>query len=322
MISLSFVVPCKNEERYIGNCIDSILKQTIKEKIFEIIVVDNGSTDGTLEILKNYHEKLIKKVIERVSISDLRNYGAELSNSEWIAFIDADVELDENWLHGLLLTLDELKHQKVDLTKVIVGATYSIPDNATWVQRVWYEQLKSRDKSKQNYLNGGNLIVNRYIFNDIGGFNSNFETGEDVKFCEDALSLNGAIFKDQRILAVHHGYPITIKDFFKRERWHGLGMRNFLTRPWVSRDLLLSMYYILLALVSIIVLFTIPNIFYSVGLIISGMIIPVTPLAIKRCNKKYTIVLPLAFLYMVYGYARAVSIVDLAMEYMRQKLIN
>jgi len=90
-IKISFIIPVYNVEKYIGQCIDSVLKQTIKEK--EIILVNDGSQDGSFDICKEYQKKynfikVIDKKNEGVSVA--RNKGIKESSGKYICFLDAD----------------------------------------------------------------------------------------------------------------------------------------------------------------------------------------------------------------------------------------
>ena len=91
MSKVSIIVPVYNVEKYLKRCIDSLINQTLKD--IEIIVVDDGSTDNSGQIIKKYQEKnsnikYCKK--ENGGLSDARNYGMKYAQSEYIAFLDSD----------------------------------------------------------------------------------------------------------------------------------------------------------------------------------------------------------------------------------------
>ena len=91
MIKISVIVPCYNLELFVRECLDSILVQTLHE--MEIICVDDGSTDGTLEILEEYQKKAdhIKVLHQKNQGSGIaRNRGIMEAKGEYIAFMDAD----------------------------------------------------------------------------------------------------------------------------------------------------------------------------------------------------------------------------------------
>lgn len=95
----SIVVPCYNVEEYIGKCIESILMQTYRD--FELILVDDGSTDKTSEIIKYYAEKdnRIKSIYkENGGLTSARKAGTEFAIGEYIVPIDGDDWIDNNYL--------------------------------------------------------------------------------------------------------------------------------------------------------------------------------------------------------------------------------
>lgn len=124
--NVSVIVPCYKVEKYISRCIDSLLNQTLKN--IEIICVNDGSPDNTLEILKKYKEKFG----ENFSIIDKKNEGVwkarvdgiNIAKGEYIAIVDSDDYVETNYLERLY---NEIKKQKADI--VICG--FSRIDNET-----------------------------------------------------------------------------------------------------------------------------------------------------------------------------------------------
>lgn len=88
--SVSVVIPAYNAEKYIGRAIDSVLAQTRRPD--EVIVVDDGSTDGTAEVIRSYGSNVRYIGQENGGASVARNSGIEAASSQWIAFLDADDE--------------------------------------------------------------------------------------------------------------------------------------------------------------------------------------------------------------------------------------
>lgn len=105
---VSIVVPVYNVEKYLPKCVDSIIEQTYKK--LEIILVNDGSTDRSLEICKNYDIKDIRiKVINKPNggLSDARNVGIEHATGEYIAFIDSDDFIKETMIEKMMISLNE-----------------------------------------------------------------------------------------------------------------------------------------------------------------------------------------------------------------------
>lgn len=93
---ISVIVPAYNEEATIKNCLKSLLRQNFPKRSYEIIVVDNNSSDQTVKIVKKFNLKLVKE--ERQGLVFARMKGIEESRGETIAFIDADTIVKPQWL--------------------------------------------------------------------------------------------------------------------------------------------------------------------------------------------------------------------------------
>lgn len=100
---LTVIIPCYNEEKYIKQCIDSVLKQINKYKI-KIVIVNDGSTDYTINILKEYEtfQDIIIINQENRGFSGARNRGLQEIDSNYVFFLDADDYLIENTLEKML----------------------------------------------------------------------------------------------------------------------------------------------------------------------------------------------------------------------------
>lgn len=101
-MNISVIIPIYNAEKYIERCVDSLLQQTMKD--FEIVIVDDGSTDHTSDICEMYqeHDERIRVFHQKQSgVAVARNTGVGLARGEWIAFIDADDYVEEDYLQKL-----------------------------------------------------------------------------------------------------------------------------------------------------------------------------------------------------------------------------
>ena len=100
---VSVIIPAYNIEDYIGRCLDSVLSQTYKN--LEIIVIDDGSSDRTGEILDDYEKKNHRmKVIhkENGGVSSARNIGIDRANGDYIGFVDGDDRVDPKLFETLV----------------------------------------------------------------------------------------------------------------------------------------------------------------------------------------------------------------------------
>ncbi len=102
-MKLSVIIPCYNAERYLGECLDSLLAQDVAE--FEAILIDDGSRDGTAQLAQRYAQqderiRLIRQV--NAGVSAARNAGLRIAQGEWVLFVDADDVLPRYALNMLL----------------------------------------------------------------------------------------------------------------------------------------------------------------------------------------------------------------------------
>ena len=113
MIKLSIIIPVYNVEKYLEECLDSVLNQTLKET--EIICIDDGSTDNSLNILKEYSKKDKRvKIItkENGGQASARNLGIKEAQGEYIAFVDSDDFIEPEMFEKLYT---KSKDNKLDL---------------------------------------------------------------------------------------------------------------------------------------------------------------------------------------------------------------
>ena len=97
MPKVSVIVPVYNAEKYLQECVDSILRQTLAD--LELILVDDGSTDTSPALCDRYAEQDLRvRVIHQANAgsSAARNRGIEVATGEWIAFVDSDDFIDAN----------------------------------------------------------------------------------------------------------------------------------------------------------------------------------------------------------------------------------
>ena len=106
---LSIIVPGQNVEAYIGKCLDSLLNQDINSSDYEIIVVNDGSTDGTQKIMEGYassHSNVILINQQNKGLSGARNSGVKVARGRYVMYIDSDDYIEKNVLGGLLAQVE------------------------------------------------------------------------------------------------------------------------------------------------------------------------------------------------------------------------
>lgn len=225
---ISFIIPTLNSEKYLDQCLNSILGLDNKGDEVEIIIVDNGSTDSTLTIAKKYTSQIY--INRNSTIAGLRNIGFHNSEGALVGFIDSDVILDKKWLYyGKKIFQDD--------SIGITGGLYGLPENPTWLEKIWYES-KCNIEGDVSFISSGTMIIKRDVFLLVDGFNEKLITGEDYDLCQRVINIGLRVYRSNDIKNIHYGNPDTLKKLFKKERWYGLGMfkglkNNILSKPLV-----------------------------------------------------------------------------------------
>jgi glycosyltransferase involved in cell wall biosynthesis len=209
---ISFVIPAFNEEAVLGRTVESIHRAMAGRASYEVILVDNGSEDGTVAIAD---ELGVRTIIEPgITVAGLRNLGARSSHGQSLVFLDADVVLTEAWAEAIQHTLRKLR----DTPRLLTGSWCGVPANPTWIENYWFQPLVHRPNS---HINSGHMIMSRDTFFELGGFNEDLETGEDYELSTRALRAGASVVEDPRLAVIHHGYPQSLRAFVRREAWHG-----------------------------------------------------------------------------------------------------
>lgn len=173
-MKLSIIIPSKNEEKYIGGAIDSILKSNIKNP-YEIIVSDN-STDNTREIIKLIDTNI--KIVDGGPTSFARNVGALNAKGEYLLFIDSDITFfDTHIIDSVINVLDEGN----DLVTCKLRCRGDNRRKINLIYRLNNIIQKLSKLDKKPFSTGSFMGIRKEVFNQLGGFN------EEVMHCEDYL---------------------------------------------------------------------------------------------------------------------------------------
>lgn len=117
MPQISVIIPTYNRERFVTKAIDSVLNQTFTD--FEIIVIDDGSTDGTGRMLTAYGKKIRYTYQENSGVSSARNVGIEQARGKWIAFLDSDDEWKEDYLSTQMAQAKKFPYAVAHITNAV-----------------------------------------------------------------------------------------------------------------------------------------------------------------------------------------------------------
>jgi glycosyltransferase involved in cell wall biosynthesis len=305
---VSVVIPVKNDRDRLDCCLCSLAEQEYVCSRYEIIVVDNGSTDGSDEVARRHGVTLL--IHPDLRVGALRNRGIAQSRGQILAFVDSDHETPPDWLtRGVQRLL-------ADSGVCVVGAHYAAPLQGTWVQNTWEKhRLRVRDCRETRWLGAGNMFLRREDFDRVGGFREDLVAAEDVDLCV-RLAQHGKIINDPEIYNIHHGEPKTLAAFFWKEYWRGSsGVRAFFHQGMPLSELPSLMYplyhLLLLAIIPLALVFSLlQHDGRYLGLTVLAAVLPAIVLAAQTCwlRRELAPFLPLIPLYLTYGWARAFAL--------------
>lgn len=178
-ILISVVIPLYNKQRSITNTIHSVLSQTILPA--EIIVINDGSTDNSLQVVKEINSPLIKIINKNnQGVSKARNVGLKNAMYPWIAFLDGDDIWLPNHLDQLIKLVNVFPDNKFFTTSFSIN-THNFEDVKSGKNYLITNYFKTF--SEKSYLiNSSTAFINKICFEEIGGFDQNLKCGEDIDY--------------------------------------------------------------------------------------------------------------------------------------------
>ena len=204
-MNISVVIPAHNEESFIGSVLKALNNQSIPRNEYEIIVIDNNSTDKTIEVAKQLGaDKIIKELRQGTNIA--RQRGVEASKGEIVAFLDADCVPPSSWLENII------KNLEVSNAVAVSGPyDYGYKKTALIFKSLMflYERflLPRADKLLAFFFGkpggviiGGNFATYRWVIDMIGGLPSVKFWGDDAAIATLISRKVGRVFFDPHLI--------------------------------------------------------------------------------------------------------------------------
>ena len=214
MNRISIVIPMYNEARHIARTLFAAQHAADAARVeCELIVVDNGSDDQGPHIARQFGAQVL--VLPGLLIGALRNRGAAIARGEWLAFIDADIEMPENWFE-LLFDLESAGQADV------MGLDLHTPAEAPWYADAWQRRTLRPDTQPLQvvqWLPSSNLLMRRRWFDKVGGFNEQLRTGEDKELTMRLADAGARLCSVNQSVALHWGYEGSWREWMGKELW-------------------------------------------------------------------------------------------------------
>jgi len=184
MVKVSVIVPFYNSERYIKSCVEGLLQQSFPREQYEILMIDNNSTDTSIEIVRQY--PVIRLLDERKQGAyAARNRGLQEAKGEVIAFIDADCVPSHDWLHEIMLAMEQPDLSIVLGQREFVGDSKLLSMFAAYEDEKHHYVFNSR-KKELYYGHTNNMAVKKKLFEQLGPF-VELPRGGDTIFVQQSV---------------------------------------------------------------------------------------------------------------------------------------
>jgi glycosyltransferase involved in cell wall biosynthesis len=208
---ISVIIPVYNEEEDISTCISSLNKQSKKPS--EIIVVDDGSSDDSLNVISKFKGvKILQQ--DHKGPGAARNLGAKKANGDILIFVDSDMSFDKDYIKNLVLPLER--------NKEIVGTTHNYEEvkiNKTIWSKLWGNIRVDEDSAKDVKIF---RAIRKNKFLEFGGFDSKYGYADDQTFwykynIRPYVAINTVCY---------HRNPESLKSTYKQARWIGASWKE------------------------------------------------------------------------------------------------
>ena len=201
-LGASVIIPVYNQLHYTRKCLESLGAHG--GGIFETIIVDNGSTDGTAEYLSGLDRARVIRNGANLGCAAAWNQGLEVSGGAWALFLNNDVVVTADWIEGML---EFAREKRVDIVSPAIREGRGNYDMDRYAQEF---VARMRHHSRMGVADGICFLVRRAVFEKVGRFDENFRIGqlEDVDFFRRAamagfrLAITGRSF-------IHHFGSVT-----------------------------------------------------------------------------------------------------------------
>ena len=234
-IFFSIIIPTYNQGKFLEKCIKSCLDQTYKN--YEIIVIDNNSTDITFDVLKKYENKIIYKRIDNDGvISKSRNVALNISRGNWIALLDSDDYFFKN-------KLEEAKN-------TIQRNNFDVFSNSEWISdklgnsnKIWFYGNKEKNfyldliKFGNSISTSSSIIKKDFLNQNLINFNEDKEIRNiaDYDFFLSIAKKKGKFFFYNKPLGFHLMHQESTS--FKSKNTHLITLKKLLNNHLKSRDI-------------------------------------------------------------------------------------
>lgn len=237
---ISFVVIGKNEDWRLEKCLSAISRNAVKEltQPYELIYVDSQSTDKSVEIAKEYVDKVFL-ITGECNAAIGRNIGAKEATGDILFFLDGDMELREGVLTSIMTGDDQLKHP------FMAGVEYDILFDNNWNKKE--ERLRHPFKEDTEWYESrpstGMFVIEKSVWDNVGGMDNRFTKSQDYEFGFRAYGKGYPVLRVGKLWVNHYTRYYDVRpDSLSRYKYPAMLTRKYCLKPYAFKTLFMWNY--------------------------------------------------------------------------------
>ena len=233
------IICTHNRERYLKRCIESLLVQSLDSDLYEILVVDNGSTDQTREICDSFqHHPNFSYVFEpEIGLSSARNAGWRHARGSYVGYLDDDATAAKYWFENALSSFENVDPAPdwvggpIDLEWEVESPAWITPEHWVTLGYIdWGSEARFLTEPAER-LGGGNSFYPRSLLEDMQGFDTRLGrkknlllSGEETQFQHRLKARNGLLYYHPEVRIYHSVAEERTRPgfFYRRYYWGGI----------------------------------------------------------------------------------------------------
>jgi glycosyltransferase involved in cell wall biosynthesis len=188
MLKLSIIIPVFNTSFYLNKCLTSCLNQDIDKNEYEIITIDDGSTDDSVAVIRSIQENNTNIILitkDNGGVSSARNAGIEAAKGKYILFVDSDDTIEENSFNAIVKEFENKNIELIILNSIIYKNEIKIKETYKFPQQLTGKTLSGIELFKKEYSRGsvcGVVFNKQFIYSHELRFSEKIKNGEDSLF--------------------------------------------------------------------------------------------------------------------------------------------
>lgn len=236
MIDVSIIIPVKNGEKTLGDTLSMIYSQE-SQYLFEVIIIDSGSTDNTLQIAKSHPVRVYTIKPDEFAHGKVRNFGAELAHGKYLVYTTQDaIPFNELWLANLIRNFEEPDVAGVYGRQIPYETTN--PIESFFISNHYPETRSVKRKGS------GSLDIDTIFFSDVNSslrktvwekypYDNEIITSEDGEWAKKVLLAGYTIVYDPTS-AVYHSHSFSLRSVFKKYFECGIAVSKYAKEEYRS----------------------------------------------------------------------------------------